>query len=151
MTSYDEVIDLALISIQDYRLNKLAIEHEEEFKIVLEGFLMRAIPHFDNCIKDLSDRDDTLKQFNIELDDDEKEILADWIVIMWLDKEIADTRQITAMLQNNKEAHRYSEANLLSSKQNYRVQKREDVGQRQTAYGYRHNKWREWAGGNYDL
>ena len=117
MTSYDDIIDLALLSIQDYRLNKLAIDDPAQFKLVLEGFMVRAIPHFDNRMKDLSDRDDEARVFNVSLTDEEKSIIADWTVIMWLDKEIADTRQITAMLQNNKEAHRYSEANLLDKKQ----------------------------------
>ena len=151
MTSYDDIIDLALLSIQDYRLNKLAIDDPAQFKLVLEGFMVRAIPHFDNCMKDLSDRDDEARVFNVSLTDEEKSIIADWTVIMWHDKEIADTRQITAMLQNNKEAHRYSEANLLDKKQSLRVQKREDVGQRQTSYGYRNNDWKSWAEGNYGI
>ena len=55
-TTYDEIIDLALISIEDYRLNSLFQSSPDKFKIVLEGFLIRGISGFDNCVKDLSDR-----------------------------------------------------------------------------------------------
>ena len=53
-TTYDEIIDLALISIEDYRLNSLFQSSPDKFKIVLEGFLIRGISGFDNCVKDLS-------------------------------------------------------------------------------------------------
>ena len=116
MTPYDDILDLALVSIEDYRLNKVAVDSPVDFKLILEGFMVRGLSNFDNCKKDLSDRNDELHRFNIKLDDVEKSIIADWTVITWLDKEINDTRQITSMLQNRNEAHRYSEANNLKAK-----------------------------------
>lgn len=150
-TTYDEIIDLALISIEDYRLNNLFKSSPEKFKLVLEGFLVRGIPSFDNCIKDLSDRDDTTKSFNFTLDDMEKSILADYTVLAWLDKQINDVRQITAMLQNKQEAHRYSEANLLNAKRERRIQIAEDVAQKKTRYGLKNTPWKDWANGKYEL
>ena len=81
----------------------------------------------------------------------EKSIIADWTVIMWLDKEINDTRQITAMLQNRNEAHRYSEANNLKSKADHRIQMVEDVKHKQAMYSLKHTDWKGWANGNYQL
>ena len=85
------------------------------------------------------------------IDDLEKSIIADWTTIMWLDKEINDTRQITSMLQNRNEAHRYSEANNLKAKADHRVQMVEDVKHKQSMYGLRHVSWKDWANGNYEL
>lgn len=151
MTSYDDILDLALVSIEDYRLNKLATESSKDFKLALEGFMIRGISNFENCVKDLSDRDDDLHQFNIALDDLEKSIIADWTAIMWLDKEINDTRQITGMLQNRNEAHRYSEANNLNAKVTHRIQMTEDVKHKQAMYSLKHTDWKGWATGNYEL
>lgn len=151
MTSYDDIIDLALVSIEDYKLNKVFEKSPADFKLILEGFMIRGLSNFDNCVKDLSDRDDAQRQFNIKLDDLEKSIIADWTVIMWLDKEINDVRQITSMLQNRNEAHRYSEANNLKAKADHRIQMAEDVKQKQTNYSLKHVDWKGWANGNYKL
>ena len=56
MTPYDDILDLALISIEDYRLNKLSVESPAKFKLVLEGFMIRGLSNFENCVKNLSDR-----------------------------------------------------------------------------------------------
>ena len=151
MTPYDDILDLALVSIEDYRLNKLSKESPEDFKLVLEGFMIRGLSNFENCTKDLSNRSDELHCFNMQLDDLEKSIIADWTAIMWLDKEINDTRQITSMLQNRNEAHRYSEANNLKAKADHRVQMVEDVKHKQSMYGLKHIDWKGWASGNYGL
>lgn len=205
-TTYDEIIDLALVTIEDYRLNMLANQHVDEenynliidssdyegyktscstnipvlkpvtivdynkirdeeylsydeyvdaslatFKRIMDGFMIRGLPNFDNCVKDLSDRNDKTRSFNFVLTETEKEILADYTNIMWLDKEINDTRQITAMLQNKNEAHRYSEANNLNAKRERRIQLNEDVSYKKTRYGLANNPWKDWANDNYGL
>lgn len=203
MTPYDEIIDLALVSLEDYRLNKLAkvidednfdlvvnsmtyqdyielcgqnlvspIKEREYNKIkeqnvalysdyvdnalidlknVIEGFMIRGIPHFVNCKKDLSNRDDNARVFNVALTDLEKSIIADWTVLSWLDKEINDVRQITGMIQNKVEANRYSEANLLREKMNHKIQLQEDVNKKQTEYDFLNVPWSDWARGNYGI
>lgn len=149
MTSYDDIIDLALVSIEDYRLNKLSVNSPQDFKTVLDGFMIKGLSSFDNCTKDLADRDDIKRQFNFILSDIEKDILADYTIIAWLDKEINDTGQITGMLQNKHEATRYSEANNLKSKMDLRVVKNEDVSVKKSNYALRNTPWVDWAGDNY--
>ena len=151
MTSYDDIIDLALVSIEDYRLNKLSVNSPQDFKTVLDGFMIKGLSSFDNCAKDLTDRNDTQRQFNFVLSDIEKDILADYTIIAWLDKEINDTGQITGMLQNKNEATRYSEANNLKSKMDLRVIKNEDVSVKKSSYTLRNTPWSDWAGDNYGL
>lgn len=133
-TSYIEIYDLALVSIQDYLIDKLARKSEEDLFTYLEGFLMKAIPKFHNCKQNLADRDDDNRQFNCTLTDMEKLILSDYLVLTYLDKEILDRRQIIGMLQNKTEANRYSEANLLKEKMNLRASKNEEVNYYQTLY-----------------
>lgn len=151
MTPYDNILDLALVSINDYRLNKLSQESPENFRLVLEGFMIRGLPNFDNCVQNLNDRDEDDRQFNIDLSMEEQSIIADWTVIMWLDKEINDIRQIVGMLQNRNEAHRYSEANNLNAKSSRRVHMVEEVKHKQSMYGLRNTPWKKWASGNYEL
>ena len=151
MTSYDEIIDLALMSMEDYRLNKLFKDSEADFRLIMEGYMIRGLSNFDTCVQDLSERDDIAHHFNISLTDLEKSIIADWTVIMWLDKEINDTRQITAMLQNRNEAHRYSEANNLKAKADHRVQMVEDVKHKQSLYALKNTNWKGRAAGDYEL
>ena len=55
------------------------------------------------------------------------------------------------MLQNKQEAHRYSEANLLNSKRERRIQIAEDVAQKKTRYGLDNTPWKDWADGKYSL
>lgn len=141
MTSYDDILDLALVSIEDYHLNRLAVDSPKDFNIVLEGFMVRGLANFENCRKDLSDRNDEERVFNCELSEIEKSIIADYTVVAWLDKEINDVRQITGMMQNNKEAHRYSEANNLNAKINRRNQLIEEIATKKTTYSFSQSKW----------
>ena len=145
-TTYDDIIDLALVSIEDYHLNKIFKESPEKFSLIMEGFMIRGLANFENCRQDLTDRDDENHKFNIALTEIEKSIIADYTVISWLDKEINDVRQITGMLQNNKEAHRYSEANNLDAKVNRRDQLVEQVATKKTTYSLQNAEWlNKWA------
>lgn len=145
-TPYDDIIDLALVSIEDYHLNKLAIDSPNDFNIVLEGFMIRGLANFENCNKNLSQRSDKDRLFKVKLDEIEKSIIADYTVISWLDKEINDVRQITGMMQNQKEAHRYSEANNLNAKVHRRDQLMEQVATKKTTYSLNKVDWlNKWA------
>jgi len=145
-TSYDDIIDLALVSIEDYHLNRLAVDSPDDFNIVLEGFMVRGLANFENCKKDLSLRDNDKRVFLTKLSEVEKSIIADYTVIAWLDKEINDVRQIVGMMQNNKEAHRYSEANNLNAKRSRRDQLMEQVATKKTVYSLNQSNWlNKWA------
>jgi hypothetical protein len=133
-TPYSDIIDLALIYIRDYKLDILYAESESDWATYLQGFMVRGLDNFDNCRQDLTDRNDVTATFNITLTYLEKGIIADYTVIIWLDSEILDTRQITGMIQDSKVAKRYSEANLLDSKVALRAAKYEEVNRKQTRY-----------------
>jgi hypothetical protein len=150
-TTYKTIYDLALTQIKDYKLDDLYTLSPTNFAIYLNGFLMKAIPRFDNCIKDLSDRNETTKQFNETLDDDEIDILSEYMVVAWMTSEINDVRQITAMMLDKQQSHRYSEANLLDKKTALRNMTLETLDTRKTAYGLKHNDWEAWSNGDFGI
>lgn len=196
MTTYDEVIDIAMISINDYELNKVVTISEENFDILqnssdyttyidecnnhvpefippvtskrydyiksqgyesyenyildmektitskLYSYLIKAIPFFDKCPK-VFNRDEELKQFNEDLTDVEKSILADLTVLAWLERENNDIRQFRAMIQNKSEANRYSEANLLKERTSKEQILKEAINTRITTYDIKNN-FKDW-------
>ncbi len=196
MTTYDEIIDIAMISINDYELNKVVAISEENFDMLqnssdyttyidecnshvlefitpvsnrrydyiksqgyatyenyivdmekqltnkLYAYLIKAIPHFEKCPK-VFNRDEELKQFNDNLTDIEKSILADLTVLAWLERENNDVRQFRAMIQNKSEANRYSEANLLKERTNKEQILKEAINTRITTYDIKNN-FKDW-------
>jgi len=145
-TPYTEIFDLVMMSLTNYELDSLLsglddTPADDSGLVYLTGFLVNAIPNFDNCTQDLSDRDDDTMTFNIELDYYEKDILACWTSIQVLQKEIFDIRQVRALIQNKSDANRYSEANLLKEKQNLKIQLIEEADLKQTKYSIRNQDW----------
>jgi hypothetical protein len=145
-TPYTEIFDLVMMSLTNYELDSLLsglddTPEDDSGLVYLTGFLVNAIPNFDNCVQDLSLRDDDDMTFDIELDYYEKDILACWTTIQILQKEIFDIRQIRGLIQNKSDANRYSEANNLKEKQNLKIELIEAVDLKQTKYGLRNQDW----------
>ena len=74
-TSFDSVIDMALIIIRDYKLDALYDSDENSFKQVLQGYMLKGLPKFEvSSIKSL-EYNLTNREFVEDLDDiDEKYI-----------------------------------------------------------------------------
>jgi len=147
-TTYDEIYDLALVSIRDYKLDELFNISEPDFKTYLKGFLIRAIPKFTNSRQDLDDRDDVLDTFNITLTTKEQDILATLLTNQWLEKEIKDVTQFNLHLNDTDFKH-YAESKNLQEKQNLHDKTRERVNQDMTDYGLKQIDWQAWANGNF--
>lgn len=144
-TPYSDIIALALISIQDYKLDALRRVSEEEWLQYLTVFMIRGLPNFDNVTKDLSKRDDELMMFDEDLTMLEQDIIADYTVITWIDKELNDVKQMTGMLQNGSQANRHSEGNLLKEKMNLRSATTENVDRKKISYGLKGVNWDSWG------
>lgn len=132
-TSFDEVIDLALIIVQDYKLDKLFNLSEKDFNTYCDGFLISAIPNFFHCRQDLSYNLEE-RTFLVELTELEKSILADFWVISWWKKELQDSTQIQAKLQVSSSFTSHSAAQNLKEKAVYLDGLREKVSQKITDY-----------------
>jgi hypothetical protein len=150
-TSYKSIIDLALVVIRDYKLDKLFEASPTDFDIYMSGYLVKGLNRFRYCAKNLALRDDDDMEFEETLDDNEKSILADCVILEWLESEILDTMQITGMMMNKKEAQRYSEANLLREKLNLKVITNENLDRKIVAYVFDHTDFNRWVGGDYGL
>ena len=81
-TTFKELSDSVFNKIKDLDLASLS---EDLAYDIVTGYIRPAIVKFENCKQDLSDRDDTLGEFNYELTDDTFVILVNYMIIEWLD------------------------------------------------------------------
>lgn len=147
-TSFDEVHDLMLLSIKDYNLDKLYTTSASDFYNFLDGIIIKSIPFFTNCQKDLTDYDLSKREFNVDLNLQEKVILSNLEIITWMDKQILDITQFSLFL-NDTDFKTYSQAQNLKSKQDSQNILREKVNQDMSNYGLRNVPWSEWANGTF--
>jgi hypothetical protein len=148
-TPFTDINELFLTVIQDYRLNLLYNQSETDFNDYLEGFLILAIPEFDNCVKSL-DYDNVNKCFYESLDIKEKSILSKLMVLKWWEREINNTTQINLHL-NDREFKHYAEGENLKQKSERANQLREIVKQDMVDYGFKHVDWKAWANGDFGI
>ena len=81
MTSYEKIYDRFLQKITDYKMLDLS---DTEIRQECVKWLSSAIAKFRRCKNDLSQRDDELETFTVELLDVEIEILSTLMVSEWL-------------------------------------------------------------------
>ncbi len=148
-TTFDEIYDLALVSFRDYKLNKLYDLDEDDFKNVLQGYLYKAIPKFNNCLNDLEDFETTTNSFNSILTLTEKVILSDFMVIEWMTPQILDITQMELHL-NDTDFKFYSEQQNLKGKievQNILIER---IEKETTRYGIKNIPWTDWGNGVFE-
>jgi hypothetical protein len=121
-TPYSDIYDLFSGMTTDYELLSLTVPEQDN---ILEGWLLSSIGEFDKCKTDLTDRDSTLKQFNLELSDKEKKILAKLMLCEWLSPKLYTVENLKNYL-STKDFNMFSPANLLKEiRQTYQDVKRE--------------------------
>lgn len=135
--------------MQDYELKRLFVTDVITAEDLCETFLLRAIPLFKNCVKNISDVDLENKQFYCYLDLDERTILSDLMVEKWMDFIVNDTTQWGGL--QDTDFKRESAANNLKEKKNYVAEWREKTSQRITDYGLKHTPFDRWAVGDYGI
>lgn len=133
MTSFNDVIDLALVTVDDYKLIKLMQQSEEEFLEYCDGFLIRAIPNFFQCRQSL-EYDVDNRVFESDLTPVEISILADFWAIEWLTKEVQNSAQFQLKLKVNNAFTFNSEAQNLKEKTSWLDRLRERVWQKIVDY-----------------
>ena len=109
-TPYSKIYDRALAKLTDY---DLAFLPEEDIRAMMHGWLNSSISKFRKCASDLSDRDDELNVFNVDLVDEEIEILALLMVCEWLEPQI-NSVTLTHQMFGGKEEKFYAQANQLA-------------------------------------
>ena len=109
-TSYEEIYNLAANKITD---PEIALLSQEDIEELFHGYLISAIPKFRKCKNDLSNRDDELRQFNVDLLDVEKEILAILVAREWLQQQLYSAL-LTKQVFSDKEQKYYSQSSHIS-------------------------------------
>lgn len=132
-TSFDTVIDRALITVEDYKLGNLLDKNPKLFQKTCDGFLIRAIPDFTMCKQSL-DYDAELRVFFSDLSYLEQDILADFWVLKWLSRETNVAARISGALQVSNAFTQHSPAQLLKEKISAYDDLRERVYQKITDY-----------------
>lgn len=98
-TLYNTVYNRALQKFTDYEFANLP---ERDMEEMLHDWLLSAIAKFRQCKNDLSDRDEELRQFNVDLEDEEIEILSILLVREWLQPQL-QSALLTKMIFSGKE------------------------------------------------
>lgn len=146
-TAFEKIYDRSLVTIIDYKLDKLAKNDYDAFLLHLESILINSIPDFDGCLKSLDyeyveveNEDETVSQvpcFVEDLDNKEQSILSKLMIITWFTQKVQDVTQFNGSL-STREFKKYSEANNLKQKDAYLNGLIEKVQQEITDYQLSH-------------
>ena len=133
MTSFDEIIDLALVTVNDYRLSKLAEQGEENFNTYVNCFLISSIPYFPECRQSL-DFDAEQRQFESDLTSLEKSILANLWIIQWYARDNQTYALYRQHLQSASSFKNHSESQNLKENSIYLDKLREELDRQKISY-----------------
>lgn len=145
-TTFQEVFDFFMSTIQDYRLISLFNASETDFNTYLSAWLIQAIPEFINCDQVLTYSgttfDNTLTQKNIN-------ILSLLMKKLWLENEIDSILQMENLVQD-KDFKTFSQAQNMSAKQARFNMLKEEVSQKLVDYGLNYSvNWTQWFAGQF--
>jgi hypothetical protein len=107
---------------------------------MLYGWMKRAIAQHRKCTSDLSDRDDELKQFNLDLTDLEIEILGILIAREWVSGQLLSVTN-TLQVFSGKETNYYSQSAHLKELQALDEKLRLEAQQLSRDYTYANNDY----------
>lgn len=109
-TPYEKIYDNLLPKFRSYEIPLMSTE---EVKDYLHDYLIPAISRFHVCRKDLTDRDDVLQRFNIDLSNEEVEILTNYLLIELLDSEYIRVPSLLKISLPSSDFKAFSKANLI--------------------------------------
>ena len=131
-TPYSTIYDRALAKLTDY---DLAFLPDDDFRFMLRGWLNSSISKFRKCASDLSNRDDELEIFNVDLVDEEIEILALLIVCEWLEPQV-NSVTLTHQMFGGKEEKWFSQSSHLAELKALRDETRTEARKLMRDYTY---------------
>lgn len=133
-TPFSEIHQIALAKISDYDILKIS---DGDREVSLDSYLLSAQIDFQKVCKiDLLDKNVTLRQYNNELTDEIKEILATGEVYYWISPKVVNTELLKNSL-STKDFSTYSPANLLKEMQSLRTSLKSEFKQKIVDYSYR--------------
>lgn len=137
MTSYNEIYERFAQKITDFKLLDLS---DADLGVQLYAWMLAAIGRFRRCKTDLSQRDDETQQFTEDLLDIEKEILAEMMVVEWLNPQI-NSVLYTAQFFGTSEENFYAQQTQLSQLQTLKKNSVIRAQKLMRDYGYQNLIW----------
>ena len=116
-TPYEKLYENLLPKFRDYDIPIMSVD---EVKDYLHDFIIPAISRFHVCRKDLSDRNDILERFNVELSDMEIEILSNYMLLEYIDSTYIRTPTLLKVSLSSTDFNAFSSANMLDKLMNMR-------------------------------
>jgi len=133
-TLYSSIYTKANILFEDAQL--LANLTDSELDELLEIFLDKSKSiYFKSCKKDLSDVDNTLKQFNEDLSSEEEWILALGIRLVWLERKLYKEENLRNRI-TTKDYNSFSGGNLIDKLTTLRDKTEKDLKQKVVDYTF---------------
>lgn len=111
-TSYSEIYEAFIYKIEGYKLMMLLEEDREKIISKYMKAVCRKIHNKCKNYVDLSDRDDTLEQFNTDIGEEVVDIIAESMITEWLKPKIYSDELLESRL-NTKDFTEFSNANLI--------------------------------------
>lgn len=131
-TTFDDIIDMGLSKVQDYKLDQLYSVNPQYFQVITDAFLKNHLGDFSCCRQSL-DYDVSTRSFVSDFTTQEKDILSDLWVYSWLEWHINNVTQFENVLTDN-DYKRHSAAENLKQKSEYFDRIREKYSQRMIDY-----------------
>lgn len=116
-TSYEKIYANLLPKFRSYDIPIMTLEEVEDF---LYDYFIPSISRFHICRKDLTDRNDDLAQFNVDLSDMEIEILSNFALIEYIDSTYIRTPTLLKVNLSSSDFNAFSPANMLDKLMNMR-------------------------------
>lgn len=137
-TQYEYIFSSFKDNITDPDLLILTQEMQNDYLIAL---MNKAITKCRRICKDvdLSDRDDNLLEFNIDVPDDVIEIVTEWMTVFWLKSYLNNSENLRNSL-STKDFSFFSPANLLDKIGNTYERSRRQARSLTNEYSYVHSK-----------
>lgn len=131
-TPFNIVINQAVVTIRDYKLDALYEKDKTAFEQVLIGYMLRELPKFTDCLKPLT-YDKDAQVFDSDFDNTEIALIADYTVLAWYLDNAQDVLEFKEALQD-KAFKKYATGQNLKQRQEYIRLLREKVKQDGTNY-----------------
>jgi hypothetical protein len=148
-TKFSDIVDVALTTVQDYKLDNIYQTSPDDFATITNAFLLRGLPTFYKCKTPLT-YDLDAGEFTNDLSIFEISILADLWVYQWFEWHVQKVTQFENSMTPNDFKH-HSKAENLKQKSEYLDKIREKYSQKITNYCEQTANWTAMANGDFDV
>ncbi|KAA9007384.1 hypothetical protein F4V43_02535 [Paenibacillus spiritus] len=118
-TPYSKIYERFQQKIQDYTIDEIYVGSKDNYENYLFGFLKSALVKFYHCRKNLITRDETQREFSEDLTELEQEILAQLMLIEWMEKEVNNILEMRMALSSS-DFKKYAESQNMKEKSSIR-------------------------------